>query len=234
MDEYTFEINGLPVHAAFSDETRDRILLPLIERLRALRRKAGRRICVFLAGPPAAGKSTLCRVLETLCPELQTVGLDGFHYPNAYLETHFLDGVPLRKIKGAPETYDTVGLAEKLRHVTEEGQRWPKYDRRTHDPIADAVCLTGEIVILEGNWLLLDAPPWNGLRCDASIFLRMDSPEQIERVVRRKVAGGFSEAAAREFAERNDRVNIAYCLAHSRGADWTIEISEDGTWRANL
>ena len=225
MNTFDFEINGLPVHAAFSEETREKILLPLIEKLRALRREKGRRICVFLAGPPAAGKSTLCRYLETLCPQLQTVGLDGFHYPNAVLEAR-----NLHRIKGAPQTYDTEKLAEKLGRIGDENVRFPVYDRRRHDPVEDAVRLTGEIILVEGNWLLLDAPPWNGLRCDFSIFLRMNSPEQIERVVRRKVAGGFPEDAAREFAERNDRANIAYCLEHSRRADVTIEITDDGTW----
>lgn len=229
MEAFDFEINGLPVRAEFADSVRDGILLPLIARLKALRAEKGRRICVFLAGPPAAGKSTLCRVLETLCPEIQTVGLDGFHYPNAYLEAH-----GLRQIKGAPETYDTEKLIRKLARIGEADQFWPVYDRRLHDPVEDAACLTGEIVIVEGNWLLLDTPPWNGLRCDFSVFLRMDSPEQIERVVRRKIAGGFSEEAAREFANRNDRANIAYCLAHSKAADVNIIISDDGKWRSDL
>lgn len=231
MNACEFEINGLPVRAEFPEEATRKILMPLIARLKALRREKGRRILVFLAGPPAAGKSTLCRYLETLCPQIQTLGLDGFHYANGYLESHFLNGMPLRKIKGAPETYDTDLLAEKLTQLCGGNVRFPVYDRRLHDPIPDAVEITGGIIVLEGNWLLLDTPPWNALNCDYSIFLRMDSPEQIERVVRRKVAGGFSEDAARAFAERNDRANIAACLAHSRRADLNIEITDDGKWR---
>lgn len=230
MNVYEFEVNGLPVRAEFPEAAKDEILLPLIARLRALRREKGRRVLAFLAGPPAAGKSTLCRYLEALCPQLQALGLDGFHYPNAYLESHELCGVPLRKIKGAPETYDVALLAEKLSRIDGE-VFFPIYDRRLHDPVPDAIEITGEIVVLEGNWLLLDAPPWNALKCDTTIFLRMDSPEQIERVVRRKMAGGFSAEAAREFAERSDRANIAYCLAHSRRADLNIEIDHDGKWR---
>ena len=233
MTAYDFEINGLPVRAEYPESAVKEILLPLIARLQTLRREKKRRVRVLLAGPPAAGKSTLCRFLETLCPDIQALSLDGFHYPNAYLESHTLNGVPLRKIKGAPETYDVAALQNALTHILDDGARWPAYDRRLHDPVPDAIPVTGEILLIEGNWLLLDAPPWNALPHDFTVFLRMDSPEQVERVVRRKIAGGFAEADARAFAERNDRANIAFCLERSRRADFNIEITDDGNWRLN-
>lgn len=75
-----------------------------------------RRLLVFLAAPPAVGKSTLASVLahlsrvdEQLC-EIQDIGLDGFHYPQRYLDSHTMlkDGIriPLRDVKGCPETFD--------------------------------------------------------------------------------------------------------------------------------
>ena len=64
MERCLFQVNGLEISAAFPTADRDDIYLPLLRRLTALQRERGRRIAVFLAAPPAAGKSTLCRYLE--------------------------------------------------------------------------------------------------------------------------------------------------------------------------
>ena len=228
---FSFVVNGLDVRAEFDERDRDRVFLPLLRRLTALRRERGRRIAAFLAAPPAAGKSTLCRYLEELSrsdPELipvQAVGIDGFHYPQAYLEAH-----GLAAIKGAPQTYDVAKLKSLLERLNEPGQRWPVYDRRIHDPIDAAVEIAADIVIVEGNWLLLDQPPWSGLRCDYSIFLRAGERSQLERIVWRKMQGGYSEAMARAFVERNDWPNIQYCMEHSRRGDLNLGRAPDGTW----
>ena len=181
-EQFAFQVNGLMIAAEFDARDREKIFLPLLRRLTALQRERGRRIAVFLAAPPAAGKSTLCCYLEKLSREeaeltpVQTVGIDGFHYTQAYLESHSLvrDGaeISLRKIKGAPETYDVPALAALLARVELPGQRWPLYDRRIHDPVPEAVEIREQILIVEGNWLLLDEAPWRDLRCDYSIFLR--------------------------------------------------------------
>ena len=47
------------------------------------------------------------------------VGLDGFHYHQDYILTHsvtFQDGrtLPMKQLKGSPETYDVVHFQEKL------------------------------------------------------------------------------------------------------------------------
>lgn len=74
-----------------------------------------RRTLVAIAGPPAAGKSTLterlCERLNALHPGFSSgfaaiVPMDGYHYDNAVLEPQGRLG-----IKGAPETFDVDGLA---------------------------------------------------------------------------------------------------------------------------
>ena len=206
---FSYRVNGLEVRAEFDDRDRERVYLPLLRRLSELRRREGRRVAAFLAGPPAAGKSTLCRYLEELSrsnPALtpvQTVGIDGFHYPQAYLDAH-----GLARIKGAPETYDVAKLRRLLARLDESGQRWPIYDRRIHDPIDEALEITRDILIVEGNWLLLDEAPWNELTRDYSVFLRAGDRSQLERIVRRKVQGGYPEHEARVFVEHNDWPNI--------------------------
>ena len=236
--EYIFEVNGLRISAEFHSVDVERVFLPLLRKLTQLRHEKGRRVVAFLAGPPAAGKSTLCRLLETLSEQdaalapVQCVGIDGFHYPQAYLDSHALErdgrSIPLSRIKGAPETYDVRRLRALLESADGEGQRWPLYDRRIHDPVEDAIEIRREILIVEGNWLLLDEAPWNALNCDFSVFMKMGSRDQLERIVRRKMMGGYDEKTARDFVENNDWPNIRRCMAHSRRGDWTIQYDNEG------
>ena len=238
-EKFIFQVNGLDIEAEFDSRDRERVFLPLLRHLTDLQRNLKRRIVAFLAAPPAAGKSTLCLYLEQLSrtePDLtpvQSVGIDGFHYPQAYLDSHTIERngatIPLAKIKGAPETYDVEKLRALLEHVYEDGQRWPLYDRRIHNPVEGAVELREQILILEGNWLLLDEEPWSSLNCDYSIFLRAGDERQLMRIVRRKMLGGFDEATAREFVRSNDAPNIARCMAHSRRGDLNLQYAADGT-----
>ena len=238
-EQFHFQVNGLDIQAEFDSRDRERVFLPLLHHLTDLQRSLNRRIVVFLAAPPAAGKSTLCLYLEQLSrtePGLipvQSVGIDGFHYPQAYLDSHTIvrNGatIPLARIKGAPETYDVEKLRTLLMHVGEDHQRWPLYDRRIHNPVEDAMEIRERILILEGNWLLLDEEPWNTLNCDYSIFLRAGDERQLERIVRRKMLGGFDEATAREFVRSNDAPNIARCMDRSRRGDLNLQYAGDGT-----
>lgn len=238
-EKFIFQVNGLAIEAEFDSRDRERVFLPLLRRLSDLQREKNRRIVAFLAAPPAAGKSTLCLYLEQLSrtepglTPVQSVGIDGFHYPQAYLDSHTIvrDGttIPLARIKGAPETYDVEKLRALLEHVYEDGQRWPLYDRRIHNPVENAVEIREQILLLEGNWLLLDEAPWNTLNCDYSVFLRAGDDKQLERIVRRKMQGGFDEATAREFVRNNDAPNIARCMDCSRRGDLNLQYAKDGT-----
>ena len=238
-ESFTFQVNGLDIRAEFDSRDREKVFLPLLRRLADLQRSLNRRIVVFLAAPPAAGKSTLCLYLERLSRTeeglipVQSVGIDGFHYPQDYLDSHTIvrDGatIPLARIKGAPETYDVEKLRALLMQVNEDRQRWPLYDRRIHNPVEAAVEIREKILILEGNWLLLDEAPWSSLSCDYSVFLRAGDERQLERIVRRKMLGGFDEATAREFVRSNDAPNIARCMKYSRRGDLNLQYSADGT-----
>lgn len=236
MDEQlVFNVNGLEIRAEFARQDRDNVFIPLLETLTRIQREKKRRIIAFFAAPPAAGKSTLCLYLEKLSREIegltpvQSVGIDGFHYRNDYLKSHFIqrngETIPLSKIKGAPETYDV----EKLKFCLENpGAKWPVYSRKLHEPVEDALEIKEDILILEGNWLLLNEEPWNSLSCDYSVFWAADSPEQLERVVQRKIMGGFAEEDARNFVMHNDLPNIRRCMEHSRRGDLNIAINREG------
>ena len=233
-----FLVNGLEITAEFYAEDRENVFLPLLRRLTALQKAKGRRIAVFLAAPPAAGKSTLCCYLEALSRKdagltpVQCVGIDGFHYYQSYLDSHSISRngeiIPLARIKGAPESYDVQKLSGLLDRLDQPGQKWPLYDRRIHNPVEEAVEITADILIVEGNWLMLDEAPWNALRCDYSIFLRAGDRSQLQRIVQRKMLGGFSEEHAREIVEKNDWPNIRRCMEHSRRADLNLMKDENG------
>lgn len=207
---------------------------------------AAARTIVFLAAPPGAGKSTLAAVLERLAqsqpgmPCVQAVGMDGFHHANAYLDRHTLDcpdgkPVSLRSIKGAPETFDVEGFALALHEtrVSSDSVQWPAYSRVAHDVVADGPIVSAPIVIVEGNYLLLDESPWRDLAelCDLSIFVEADEAMLRERLVARKVRGGLSRTEAERFFEQSDGKNVRRILAHRCPADIAITLDSSGRMR---
>lgn len=238
--EVPVSVNGYSYVARYSDTAYEQVIVPLLKRLADAYNQLGRRVVVFLAGPPAAGKSTLALLLEKIAPSaieqtVQSVGLDGFHCYNSFLRTHVItrngEQVPLAAIKGAPETFDVAHFAHKLQALRDsETVLWPLYDRRIHDPVEDAIEVTAPIVIVEGNWLLLDELPWSDLAplADLSIFLAADEVDVRERAVSRKAQGGISRSEAEAHYDRTDGPNIRRTLDHSRKADITILLTSEG------
>lgn len=233
-------VNGLAYAAAYTDASYEAVFLPLLRDLADLHDKLQRRVVVFLAGPPAAGKSTIAHLLERFAKDvcdcaLQSAGLDGFHHQNDYLRSHSVtvDGnrVPLANIKGAPETFDTARFAEKLRALHGEAEvSWPVYDRTLHEPREDALLLSAPIVLVEGNWLLLAEEPWESLvpLADHTVFLKADEALLRERAIARKMRGGASLLEAETHYERADGPNIRRVLEHSLPADTTLILSQNG------
>ncbi|MCR5556639.1 MAG: nucleoside/nucleotide kinase family protein [Butyrivibrio sp.] len=232
---YQVNINGIDVDANYSDEVIKTYVEPLLERFEEMRRTKGRRILVMLAAPPGAGKSTFVSFLEHYAKSfykditLQAIGMDGFHRRQEYLLSHEtdVDGVmmPMVKIKGAPITFDLESLTEKIRQVKEgENCGWPAYDRHLHNPIEDAVWVTGDIIVLEGNYLLLDADGWKDLHkmADYTLFITAKEDMLRERLVSRKAASGNTLEKAAEFVDFSDMKNVRLCLNHSLKPDMEL------------
>lgn len=238
MNKVLFEeyINGIPVRASYTEENVREIFLPLLSRWTEMQRKKGSRLLVMLAAPPAAGKSTLAAFLEKLSKEtegitpLTAVGMDGFHYHREYLASHTAvrDGntVPLSAVKGSPESFDIGKLRAQIHAFQTGGGRfWPYYDRQIHDPVEDAVEVSGEIVLLEGNYLLLDAPGWRDLREEADDTLRILVREEDVRerlIVRKAATGNMSREEAERFVDFSDLRNVRTCMAHFLPAATTL------------
>lgn len=236
-------INGLGYKVRYNQETIDHLFLPFLRRMTKLQHARGQRIVVFLAAPPGAGKSTLALLLEKLSltdPALepvQALGLDGFHYSDAYIRTHTveIDGqeVPMRAVKGCPETFHVEHLLEKLQHIHEEDCRWPIYDRTIHDVIEDVAKVRRSIIFLEGNWLLLGENRWQAVRtyADYSLFVRAEPADLRERLIARKIAGGKTRAEAEAFYRSSDQPNVQRVLCKSWPADETWQMLPDGDYQ---
>ncbi len=237
--QYNPVINGLAVCATYSDEEVNGIFVPLLKKLADLQVKKGKRILVMLAAPPGAGKSTLAGFLEHISPEVipdhkvQAAGMDGFHRKQEYLLTHtaVVDGNDVRMvdIKGAPVTFDLEALKSKIGEVlTEKKCGWPAYDRLLHNPVDDAVMIDGDIIILEGNYLLLDENGWSDLSemADYTISVTADPQMLKDRLLARKIASGATAEEAEKFVSFSDMANVKLCLERTGPADLQLQVSK--------
>ena len=144
------------------------------------------RFVVLLAGPPGSGKTTLSALWAHRAEQLglpirfQALPMDGFHLPNAVLEkrsarTPAGEEVPLRRLKGSPQSYDLEGLSRLVARLHgPEPVRWPRYDRIIHDPVPQAIpVLDRGVVIVEGNFLLHREPGLPDLRPLADLAVQV-------------------------------------------------------------
>ena len=235
-------INGFSVSAVFHDDSVNSIFKPMLRDLAQLFYERKRRVVAFIAAPPAVGKSTLSAFLQYLSgnmedmPKVQAIGMDGFHYPQKYILEHTVirDGKeqPMKCYKGAPDTFDIALLNSKINELYEKDTvLWPIYDRRLHDVQEDAVKVNAPIVLLEGNYLLLDAPVWRDLRHDYSIFISAEENQLRDRLIARKMKGGSSIQEAEAFYDRCDGPNVRICLENRLPADLLLQMTGDGEFR---
>ena len=192
------------------------------------RAEGARRFLVAIAGPPGAGKSTLA---ERLAEMLNAAGehavvlpMDGFHIDNGILEDRGL--LPR---KGAPETFDVRGFADIVRAVGagDEEVLVPVFDRDREIAIASArsIGTKDRIVLVEGNYLLLDEAPWSGLAplFDFSIFVSPSMEELERRLTARWQCYKLDASGIDWKLNGNDLPNARLIVENSRPADLTID-----------
>lgn len=177
------------------------------------RDRAGRLI-IAIAGAPGSGKSTLAEDLVTrlntgATPTAMVLPMDGYHYDDLHL-------VPagLRPRKGAPQTFDVGGLYHtllRLRARDEAEVAVPVFDRKIEIARAGARLIPAGIpvIVVEGNWLLLNQPPWDRLRPMFDITVMVEVPEPVlrARLRDRWVGFGLTEAEIAAKLEDNDLPN---------------------------
>ena len=128
---------------------------------------------------------------------------------------------------------DLTELTESIRKVAAgEVCGWPVYDRLLHNPAEDAIRVDGSIILLEGNYLLLDEDGWRNLSAyaDYTISIRAEEEFLRERLIDRKKKTGVNEEAAVRFVDYSDMPNARLCLEKTKPADLILTIDPDGDY----
>ena len=190
------------------------------------RSAAKSRFVVAIAGPPGSGKSTLSdHLAKCLGQSAKVLPMDGFHLDNDRLQE-----MGLLHRKGAPETFNALGLLELMRKMRgNETFLYPTFDRKEDRTIPNAGRITQEdrIVLVEGNHLLLKTAPWSELSqfFDITVALDVCRDTLQSRLINRWISHGFSEPRAREKALSSDMVNVSYVQDKSCKADYSLKPS---------
>lgn len=190
------------------------------------------RVILGMAGPPAVGKSTVAqRVLEWATAggwPAVVIPMDGFH-----LAQSVLDERGLADVKGAPETFDASGYAELLRRVRvqREGAAtiWaPHFDRSIENAIAGSIGVAPEhqLIVTEGNYLLLGDDPWPTARSYVDECWHLDLPDAVRRarLTARHRDFGRSPQEAAERADGSDEANARLVAAQRHFADLLVNV----------
>ncbi len=192
---------------------------------------ASRRVVIGISGAPGAGKSSLAAfVVRLLGGRGAQVPMDGFHLADVELTRQ-----GLLDRKGAPETFDAPGYAALLErlHVRPRDTVYaPGFDRDLEQPIAGSIAVLPEaqVVVTEGNYLLLDRPEWREVRArlDEVWHVSCDERQRLDRLVARHVEFGKDPAVARAWVERVDEPNARLVEASADRADRVLDLS---LWR---
>lgn len=208
---------------------REPVDLAQIADLLESRAAQGGRVIAAIAGAPGSGKSTLAEKLVGKLNGRQAgmaavLPMDGYHYDDLHL-------VPagLRPRKGAPMTFDVGGLfhtLKRLRVRDEDEVAVPVFDRKIEIARAGARLIpkATPVIVVEGNWLLLNQAPWDRLRPMFDLTVMVEVPEH---VLRARLRGrwerlGLSEPEVIAKLEENDLPNGRWVRDGSIAADHVI------------
>lgn len=152
----------------FSNHVYDNIIHVIMDKYEFCNKK---QIFVGFAGSPGSGKTTLTRNVcnymnnsyDRFRKKCMVVPMDGYHYYKKELES-FDDPTSAMDRRGAPFTFNSSKFVNDLRNAKiNRCGSFPSFDHSIGDPIENEIVLdeTIDIVLLEGNYLLLNTEPWN-------------------------------------------------------------------------
>lgn len=198
------------------------------------RRAATGRVIAAVVGAPGSGKSTIAEKLagklnagklNAVRPEMAAVlPMDGYHYDDLYLGP-----AGLLARKGAPHTFDVDGLYHMLRRMRardEASVAVPVFDRKIEIARAGARLISAAVpvIIVEGNYLLLQSDPWARLRPLFDVTVMLDVAEGLlrSRLTGRWNRFGLTGAEIQRKLEDNDLPNGRLVRTQSAVADYRI------------
>lgn len=240
------DITGQRVAIAINPAETTRVYAPLSVLALELGRRSERAM-LAIAGPPGSGKSVLAALLTRAVQALDhdrhinpvAMGLDGFHYPNETLRSRRVAiaghaPVQMELYKGAEFTYDVEAAKAKFREIKAGHGRTvaaPAYDRRLHEPVPDRVLVPPQcrLVVVEGNYLLLDQGDWRGTASifDLSVYVNIAPRHCKPALIARHRRGGRGQADAEQHYERVDLRNTQVVEATRTRADLVLDKSAD-------
>lgn len=169
-----------------------------------------RRALLGITGPPGVGKSTLANeVVRQVGDKARLVEMDGFHLPQGHL-------AELGRLgrMGAIDTFDADGFVALVRDLRSSGETTiyaPEFRRDTGESIeaARAVEPSVQLVVVEGNYLLVPEEPWGELRelFDEVWYCERDEQSRIASLIERHRTYGKSADEARSWALGTDQRN---------------------------
>ena len=206
--------------------------LPASARLRAreLVKRSGRAL-LGLVGPPGSGKSTLAAALQAEFADVaQVVPMDGFHLANVELER-----LGRRARKGAPDTFDSAGYVALLQRllVQKDGEivYAPEFRRKIEEPIANAIPVFSgtQLIITEGNYLLLEDGPWAEVKglLDEIWYVDVDAALRVDRLTQRHQQFGRSADEASAWVESTDEPNARLIEASRARASFVFRWDDE-------
>lgn len=208
---------------------RDELLTLILRRYENL--PDHQRLLIGIAGAPASGKSTLAEwLVEQLNQQMPDtspavlVPMDGFHLDNA-----ILDARAIRPVKGAPHTFDAVGFRSLIQRfsTSEDIVYIPVFDRSMDLTrcAAAAVEVDHRIIVVEGNYLLLNRPVWRDLAECFDLTVLLDVPVETleDRLIKRWIEHGFDKDSARNRALSNDIPNAHVVTQESNSAHLVLK-----------
>jgi pantothenate kinase len=192
-----------------------------------------RRVLLGITGAPGAGKSTLARaIVEDVGEAARLVGMDGFHLPQSRLNE-----LGRQDRKGAIDTFDGerfVALVRQLRDPGENIILAPEFQRNLEESILEAISIEPDVrlVVVEGNYLLVPDPPWDGLRdlFDGVWYCERDENARLADLIARHHAYGKSASDARRWALGSDQRNAELIMTTRSRADVIVRI--EGQFRS--
>jgi pantothenate kinase len=186
-----------------------------------------------ITGNPASGKSTLAQGLAATVNRrvggdvAVVVPMDGFHLPNAVLHER-----GLYPLKGIPATFDAEGFILLLQRLHESPYRKvgaPSFDHEQHDPVHDVIAIqpSHRLIVVEGNYLLHDEPPWDRVRPLLDEVWYVHAPRGViaQRLLERHMRSGRSQVDAEKKIASTDIPNTGIIERTRPRADRIIEPS---------